>query len=208
PQHVVVARQFHAPGEQDPHVVGRLPFTEQFVPFRDRDLITDSHQLGQLLLAETFGEKRVVKVVGDGHMVSRYMCTRLTAVEPSPTADATRFIDARRTSPAANTPGRLVSNRNGARDNGHRDGCPSSTTRSGPVRMKPLASRAIASPSQSVRGNAPMNAYSQLASTISSTPVARSISVNFSRWSTPLPATTSVCRRTLMLGVERMSSTR
>ena len=34
---------------------------------------------------------------------------------PSPTADATRFIDSSRTSPAANTPGRLVSRANGAR---------------------------------------------------------------------------------------------
>ena len=30
----------------------------------------------------------------DAHQtVSRYMCTLLTALEPSPTADATRFID-------------------------------------------------------------------------------------------------------------------
>ncbi len=34
---------------------------------------------------------------------------------PSPTADATRFIESSRTSPAANTPGRLVSSEYGAR---------------------------------------------------------------------------------------------
>ena len=32
-------------------------------------------------------------------------------IEPSPTADATRLILPARTSPAANTPGRLVSSR-------------------------------------------------------------------------------------------------
>src|SRR4051795_5113988 len=35
------------------------------------------------------------------------------AIEPSPTADATRFTDPCRTSPTAYTPGRLVSRRNG-----------------------------------------------------------------------------------------------
>ena len=39
---------------------------------------------------------------------------------PSPTADATRFIESRRTSPAANTPGTLVSSTNGGRVNGQR----------------------------------------------------------------------------------------
>ena len=42
---------------------------------------------------------------------ARYSCTKLTAIEPSPTAEATRFIDWLRTSPATNTPGRLVSSR-------------------------------------------------------------------------------------------------
>ncbi len=35
---------------------------------------------------------------------------------PSPTADATRFIESSRTSPAAKTPGTLVSSANGVRD--------------------------------------------------------------------------------------------
>ena len=46
---------------------------------------------------------------------SRYSCTRRTAMAASPTAEATRLIDPLRTSPAANTPGRLVSSRNGWR---------------------------------------------------------------------------------------------
>ena len=40
---------------------------------------------------------------------------------PSPTAEATRFMESSRTSPAANTPGTLVSRANGAR--GSRNGC-------------------------------------------------------------------------------------
>ena len=45
------------------------------------------------------------------------MCawTKLTDFDPSPTADATRLTDPLRTSPAANTPGKLVSSRNGTR---------------------------------------------------------------------------------------------
>ena len=38
---------------------------------------------------------------------------------PSPTAEATRFMESSRTSPAANTPGTLVSSANGDRASGH-----------------------------------------------------------------------------------------
>ena len=44
------------------------------------------------------------------------------AIEPSPTADATRFTEPWRASPAANTPGMLVSSANGLRSSGHADG--------------------------------------------------------------------------------------
>ncbi|CAL9384973.1 hypothetical protein SUDANB146_01130 [Streptomyces sp. enrichment culture] len=40
---------------------------------------------------------------------ARYWCTDRTALAPSSAAAATRFSDAVRTSPAANTPGTLVS---------------------------------------------------------------------------------------------------
>jgi hypothetical protein len=43
------------------------------------------------------------------------VCTKLTAIAPSPTAEAQRFTDPLRTSPAAKTPGRLVSSSNGGR---------------------------------------------------------------------------------------------
>ena len=44
-----------------------------------------------------------------GHGFARYLCTSITAIAPSPTADATRLAESDRTSPAANTPGTLVS---------------------------------------------------------------------------------------------------
>ena len=47
----------------------------------------------------------------DHTAAARYSCTKCTAIEPSPTAEATRFIDSLRTSPATNTPGMLVSSR-------------------------------------------------------------------------------------------------
>ena len=62
---------------------------------------------------------------------------------PSPTADATRFIESRRTSPAAKTPGTLVSRGYGGRSgSGHRS--PSAE----PVMMNPWSSRATVSPSE------------------------------------------------------------
>ena len=59
-----------------------------------------------------------------------------TAMAPSPTAEATRLTDRWRTSPAANTPGRLVSRNSGGRAAGHCGTCPSSAGRSRPVRTR------------------------------------------------------------------------
>src|SRR5262252_288611 len=50
------------------------------------------------------------------HISWRYSCTNRTAIAPSPTADATRLTDSGRTSPAAKTPARLVSSKNGCRE--------------------------------------------------------------------------------------------
>ena len=76
----------------------------------------------QVLLAPLRGERREHVVVDaleevellehlDHTAAARYSCTKCTAIEPSPTAEATRFIDSLRTSPATNTPGMLVSSR-------------------------------------------------------------------------------------------------
>jgi hypothetical protein len=70
-------------------------------------------------------------------------CTKLTDIDPSPTADAQRFTEPLRTSPAANTPGRLVSRRNGARPAvRHRSASIVSGGRALPVRTKPRLSSA------------------------------------------------------------------
>ena len=82
----------------------------------------------------------------------RYSCTNWTAIDPSPTAEATRLTEPDRTSPAANTPGRLVSSRNGSRPLAQ---C-GDRARAGPVRTKPFSSLSISAGSQSVRGTAPM----------------------------------------------------
>src|SRR6267378_7370650 len=47
------------------------------------------------------------------HIPFRCSWTNWTAIAPSPTAEVKRFTEPDRTSPAANTPGRLVSSRNG-----------------------------------------------------------------------------------------------
>src|SRR5438445_3715738 len=57
---------------------------------------------------------------------SRYRWTKVTAIAPSPTADATRFTELCRTSPAANDPGTLVSRKKGWRSSvQHAGGRPS-----------------------------------------------------------------------------------
>ena len=45
----------------------------------------------------------------------KYWCTKRTAMEPSPTLAATRFVEPERTSPAAKIPGTLVSSKYGSR---------------------------------------------------------------------------------------------
>src|SRR5437899_13010981 len=89
--------------------------------------------------------------LGPAHISFRYSWTNWTAIAPSPTAEATRLTDPERTSPAANTPVRLVSSRNGGR---RRDQC-GDRAKSAPVRTNPLASRSTSGASQSGRGTAP-----------------------------------------------------
>src|SRR5215475_8100910 len=80
------------------------------------------------------------------HISLRYSWTNWTTMEPSPTAEATRLIEPDRTSPAAKTPGRLVSSRKGWRRTFQ---CGESKRR-GPVRTKSLASFSISGGSHSV----------------------------------------------------------
>ena len=60
---------------------------------------------------------------------ARYWWISLTAMAPSPTAEATRLIEPARASPAAKTPGTLVSRRSGSRERSCQRS-PSSTERS------------------------------------------------------------------------------
>src|ERR1700735_4172503 len=70
------------------------------------------------------------------------LCTNEIAIAPSPTADATRFTLPARTSPTANTDGRLVSNICGGRVSVQAgDESPlCGVGMSRPVRMKPFSS--------------------------------------------------------------------
>src|SRR5438094_9463498 len=80
---------------------------------------------------------------------ARLMWTPATAMPPSPTAAAQRLTESERTSPAANTPGRLVSSGPGARFIlCQAEDCATFA----PVRMKPLSSRSISAVSPPVQG--------------------------------------------------------
>ena len=106
-------------------------------------------------VAESSAKRSTWRRTSITSVVPRYWCTSWTAIEPSPTAPATRLIDWWRTSPATNTPGRLVSSSSGGRSSGQRGRTPGAR-RSGPARMKPRSSRATTPASQSVFGRAPM----------------------------------------------------
>ena len=66
--------------------------------------------------------------------------TRWTAMEPSPTAEATRFMLPDRLSPTAKRPGTLVSSNMGVREMGHRKRSRYSPS-SAPVTMNPFLSK-------------------------------------------------------------------
>src|SRR5262249_51147662 len=132
---------------------------------------------------------------GDGlipELVANSSWARRIAIDPSPTAEATRFTEPWRTSPAAKTPGRLVSSEKGRRSSGQ-DPSPSS---SGPVSTKPLSPSAISGGSQSVFGRAPI-IRKRPSETTSSSPSAERRVSRASQPSSPAPPpTTSVPKRT------------
>src|SRR5207247_7655805 len=133
----------------------------------------------------------------DSHISLRYSCTNWMAIAPSPTAEATRFTESDRTSPAANTPARLVSSRNGCRLPVQCGDCASD----GPVLMNPLPSRSISGGSQSVRGTAPLKLNTAGVSTVRFSPVLLlTISMEL-RWPSPFIRCTVESRSSSMLGV-------
>src|SRR3954471_225210 len=119
-------------------------------------------------------------------------CTKLTAMAPSPTAAATRLVDPLLTSPAAKTPGRLVSSRKGVRPEACQRSLPAVSWGSeGPVTTKPLRSKSTQLRSHSVLGSAPMKRKSELVCKVcdSDEPV---VSCTALRWPLPSSAVTTV----------------
>jgi hypothetical protein len=85
---------------------------------------------------------------------ARTVCSSAPTTAPSPIAAPTRLTDPDRTSPAANTPGMLVSSDRGRSDPIDR---PASDVSSDPVKTKFLGSKATPLPlSQLVAGSAPI----------------------------------------------------
>ena len=114
-------------------------------------LAADGGEPRELLVAEAGQDRDLAQAVG-GHRAPtarppRYWCTSWTAIDPSPTADATRLIDWSRTSPATNTPGRLVSSEKGSRSSRQR-WRPSIRWSAAPETMKPalVARHGVAEP--------------------------------------------------------------
>jgi hypothetical protein len=125
--------------------------------------------------------------------LARYWWTNLTAMDPSPTAEATRLIEPLRASPAANTPGRLASKGYGSRE------CPAHTSpwsadrsKASPVRMKPLSSSSTAAWSQPVLASAPMKTKRDRAQRVRRAPERLSSTPIPSNWFSPMSSRISV----------------
>ena len=118
----VVTEQLQRPFEQEQQPLGLGVLLEDDVPGLGVAPLGGRRPLGELGVVEVV-EQVDRPEVGDGdrccacraHASARYWCTSETAIDPSPTALATRLIDRARTSPATNTPGTLVSSGNGSR---------------------------------------------------------------------------------------------
>ena len=134
-------------------------------------------------------------------------CTERTALAPSPTAAATRFMDPWRTSPTAKTAGTLVSKGSGERPSAGQATARSSGPSCTSVRMNPSSSRAMPV-SQAAAGSAPMKQNSPLHGLVSSCPVTRLVSVMRSSARPPWSRVTSVDSRRSIRGSVAIRSTR
>ena len=106
--------------------------------------------------------------------VVKNACSWATTAAPSPTAAATRLTEPARTSPIANTPGRLVSSGSGKRSSGFQNKAARSVLlKSAPVLTKPFPSSVTPQlSSQHAFGTAPTNRKTWRSAFSSSTPVA------------------------------------
>ena len=169
--------------------VGAVTFTRLLAELRDDPVagVAGRVPVAGVLAGEGGTGPRRPGVAG---VVFRWRCTRGMVAAPSPTAEATRLTDPWRTSPAAKTPGRLVSSGSAGRPGGQR---PVPAGRSGPVRMNPCRSRATLSPSHCVRGCEPIRTNRASAGTLRRAPEA--VSGRTSDWRWPVPVPPATCTR-------------
>ena len=122
----------HRDGARKQHVEAqrRFPLADDVLPRRDLDDVGVLGHPPELLLVELGEQEQLAELSRSrvrplarrrrfartlarrrrfAHCSARYRCTSVTAIAPSPTADATRLTDSARTSPATNTPGTLDS---------------------------------------------------------------------------------------------------
>jgi hypothetical protein len=97
--------------EQQHHPAGVVALVGHDLVGADRALGADRRPRLQRLVVEVVEEVDPAQVGGGDHASTRYWWTSVIAIEPSPTALATRLIERARTSPATNTPGTEVSSR-------------------------------------------------------------------------------------------------
>src|SRR5205085_12251898 len=93
----------HRAVEQEGEALRGSPFGRDDRPGRVGDDVAVLGHPGELLVVEVGEEEQLSQLVGGegrAHRSSRYRCTRVTAMAPSPTAEATRFTDADLPSPA------------------------------------------------------------------------------------------------------------
>ena len=139
---VVVLRRHRAPptdASQEPQLLEVADMGE--IPDERRLQRRDLHR--ELVVGERLQERqravaRVLESDRKAQTATPSSARRLkmsdATMEPSPTAAATRFVEPCLTSPAANSPTRLVSSGRGSRSSGQQSGMPSAS-RSWPVRM-------------------------------------------------------------------------
>ena len=99
-------------GQQDVEGLGRVAFDKDRATGRELLDVTPIGQPAELIVGQRLEQEERLQLGGGdltGHWVSRNVCTRVTAIAPSPTAEATRLTELARTSPAAKMPGTLDS---------------------------------------------------------------------------------------------------
>src|SRR6185503_4661663 len=197
--------RLHEAREQQQHALA-LALVGDDLAGGGRERLRDRGPFGERLVVEVLEEVDRPQVGGGrraAHASTRYWWMSETAIEPSPTALATRLIDRARTSPATKMPGTVVSSRYGSRLSGQPASCAS-----GPARMNPRASRATTPSSQSVCGAAPMNTKQASTSMSVSAPSASRTRIRRSRPFSPSAALAVAPRRTSMFGSAAICSMR